>query len=235
MLPRVDTPSYSILLPSTGQEVRIRPYTVKQEKTLLIALESKSFDQILESILTVVDDCVTSENVNVRVLPSFDLEALFIAIRSKSVGEGVQLRLKCESCEAPNDLSLDLNNHRLSSQPVKDNKIEVTPTIGFVTKYPSLVDLKGIITDDKAAIDQIIGIAAKCIDYVYDETQVYKSNETSFEELVAFVESLSSQQFNELKIFVEGIPKITKDVSFVCTGCKHQNNLTLEGLQSFFT
>lgn len=233
MLPKIDVPIYTIKLLSTGQDVRVTPYTVKQEKTLLLALESKDFDQIIEAILAAIQGCVV-DDVDVRTLPSFDVEALFVAIRSKSVGEGVQLKIKCEKCEAFNENAFDLTDFRLSGEVVKDYNVKVTPGVGFVAKYPSLTDMKGILDPSKSAIDQIILIAAKCIDYIYDETQIYKSEETSIEELVNFVEALSGEQFNHLRTFIDGIPKITKDIVFDCKECKHNNQIGLEGLQSFF-
>lgn len=234
MLPKIDSPVYSTKIQSTGESVRVRPYTVKQEKILLIALESKDVDQIIEAILTVIQDCVL-DDINVRKLPSFDVEGLFVAIRARSVGEKVKLRIKCEKCNAPNDTEHDLTDFELSHKPAEEFKVEISPTIGFATRYPSMSDIKGILDEDKSAIEQVIKVAAKCIDYVYDETQIYKSSETTEEEMVSFIESLSGDQFNKLREFVDNVPKITKTIQFNCTGCKEHNRIKLEGLQGFFT
>jgi len=160
MLPKIDTPVYTIKLLSTGESLKVKPYTVKQEKTLLVALESRDVDQIFESILTVIQDCLVDNTIDVRSLASFDVEGLFVAIRSRSVGEGVKLKIKCDQCETMNEHGFDLSEFHISSPPIYDYKVKLSSTIGFVAKYPSLTDMKGIINESKSAVDQLILVAA---------------------------------------------------------------------------
>lgn len=232
-LPVVETPIYYMNLLSNGTQVKYRPFTVKEEKVLMIALESRDIKQIIDAIYQVLEAC-TFNDIKVRDLATFDLESLFINIRAKSVGENLDLAFACEECNHVNKNTHDVTDYYVEGE-VKDNKVTITDSIGFVLKYPSLNDIKDILDFDNPDAGQVIKIASKSIEYIYDEEQIYRSEETDPQELVEFVEQLSSKQFREIENFVRDIPRLKKDVSFVCESCGTNNEIIIEGIQGFFT
>ena len=233
-LPVIDSPTYTMKLLSNGETVQYKPYTVKAEKTLLVALESQDFNQVINAVYSLIDDCVVSD-IKVRELPNFDLEQLFVNIRSKSVGESVDLNMKCESCGESNEGSYDLTDFTLTGEISDNNKIEITPTVGVVLKYPALYQVKEYLETDVPAAEQVFGVAMACVDYIYDDAQIYKASDVSKDDLQSFLESLTTDQFDKIKQFMETTPKLQKTIQFKCKKCGTDNTINVEGLQSFFT
>lgn len=231
-LPQANIANYTMRLKTTGKEISFRPYTVKEEKVLLIALESKDIDQIINAIYNVVDSC-TFNQFDSRALATFELEELFINIRSKSVGEVINLQIKCSECDELNKSTMNLLEYMIN-EPTTDNKINIGQGIGFVLKYPSFGVAK-LVMDEGSNAEKIIKMCAMCIDYIYDENEVYPASEASEEDLLQFVESLTTDQFREVKEFLDTSPKLQNTIKFTCTGCGHMNQEVVEGLQNFFT
>lgn len=232
-LPVIETSVYTMKTLSDGQELKFSPYTVKQEKVLLVALESRDVKQIIEAIYNVLEQCVHTE-IDVRKLPQFEIENIFLNIRSKSVGEAANLALRCEECEHVNITSHDLLSFQFE-KPVVDNKVVINDQMGVMLKYPTINELKDYLGEGEQTATMMIDIIAKSIDYIYDEEQIYQSADATQEELVQFIESMSTTQFKQMTTFVENIPTIKKPISFDCEKCSHHNDIVLEGLQSFFT
>lgn len=231
-LPKADIANYTMTMKTTGRTVEFRPYTVKEEKVLLVALESRDMDQIVSAIYNVVDAC-TYNKINSVDMPTFELEELFVNIRSKSVGEVVNLNIKCSECDTVNSTQFPVLSYTVSGT-TEEKKIEIGNGIGFVLKYPSF-DIAKHVKEDGAAAEKVILMCALCIDYVYDADSVYKAEDTTTEELVEFIESLSKEQFTKISNFLQEIPKIKNKIEFTCSKCSHVNFEEVEGLQNFFT
>lgn len=226
-LPVVKTPTYDLVIPSTGQKVKYRPFLVKEEKILMVAAESEDRKEIMNAMKQIVISCVEDE-IDVNDLATFDLEYIFISLRSKSVGETVDLTVKCEFCDEENKTRLDFADIKVTEQGDASNKVEITDSMGIVMKYPSIDGISKIENADP------IGVIKGCIDYIYDDKQVYKASEADPSELDDFVNSLGYKEMEKVKAFFDSMPKITKDVKFKCNSCKKQNTMTIEGFDNFF-
>lgn len=240
-LPKIDAPIFTTKLISTGKEVKFRPFTVKEEKLFLMAYESEDTKSVNGTINQILRNCIL-DDTKVENLPLFDIEYLFLNLRARSVGEVVKLNYRCnnmvkdgeEEKKCNNRVEIDVN--LLEIHPEKDekhtNKIELTSNLGIVMKYPTM-DLIDV-TQNGDEIDIIIEMILKCIDYIYDEDNIYYAKDTSKEELLEFVESLSTKELEKIKDFFETLPKINKTVQFKCNKCGYTEDITVEGLQSFF-
>lgn len=231
-LPVINVPTYTTTLLSTGQLCTYRPYTVKHEKILLIALESKDLRQIIDAVYNLIDEC--TEGVDPRTLPNFDLESLFVQIRSKSVGEGVELSMKCEECDGPTKCNYNLTDFQVEGEILKDVKVQINDSVGVALRYPSMWRLRKYLSEDVSNADQLLGTAISCIDYIYDDEQIYKADESSDEDLQEFLGSLTTDQFRQITNFIDKSPKLSKSVEFECSSCQHINKVKIEGLESFF-
>lgn len=238
MLPKIDVPIYDLKLLSTDKKIRFRPFTVKEEKLFLMASESQDAESVLNTIKQVVNNCILSD-VNVDSLPVFDLEYLFLNLRARSISEVVTLKYKCnnvieEDKKCNNVVQFDLN--LLDIKPVKEkehtNKIEITDKLGIVMKYPNFEMIEKYKDAKDASV--IVNMIIDCIDYIYDEENMYYSKDTSKEELEEFVDSLQTKELEKLKLFFETMPKVKKKLQFKCNKCNHEEDLDVEGIQSFF-
>ena len=233
-LPRLnENPEYELVIPSTQQSVRFRPFLVKEQKNLLIAYESKDQNQIINSILNCIDSCI-QEETDVSKLSTFDTDYIFTKIRSKSVGEKVTVSGKCKKCEARTDVEIDLEKIELKGE-MKPVKVELTDTIALDMKYPSYKDF---ITNDKIMelnANSIYEMLAICIKSVQTEDENISLEDETQEEIERFISSLTTEQFNRIQEFVNNMPKITLEVNFTCKKCGEKNNHNLEGLQDFFS
>jgi hypothetical protein len=235
-LPKLETPSYNAVIPSTQKRVSFRPYLVKEEKVLLIALESGDNDQILSAMKEIISAC-TSGKFEPNGAPLFDLEYLFLQIRSKSVGEVSRVGIKCEKCEKSTEVDIVLEEAKVMSNgstTIPSNKIKLTDKIGLTMRYPSMDTLLKVEKATKNNVDATIEVLADCIDSIYDEKKIYKASDTPREELVDFIGNLNQAQFLRVNEFLENMPRLEQNVEFDCAHCKHHNQYTLSGLQSFF-
>lgn len=234
-LPVVNAPKYQLTIPSNGQNISYRPYLVKEEKILMIALESKDQAQMIQAVKDVIKACTHDSLDNIETLPMFDIEYLFLKIRSKSVGETSDVRVKCSACEKFNDISVNLEKAEVTGEIKKDYKVSITDTVGVVLKYPSVKSIQKNLHSSKG--DQL-GVAldtvAASIDSIYDENSVFPAENETHESLITFLESLNSEQFKKISKFYEEMPAVRSDASFDCVHCQTHNDVTLEGLQSFF-
>jgi len=241
-LPKIDVPIYNVKLISTGKTIRFRPFSVKEEKIFLMANESDDIQAIVESTKQVLSNCVLDE-INIDTLPVFDIENIFLNIRARSIGEIVNLRYKCnnyikeendETHKCNNVVEIDLNVLEIEPTINEKNisKIEITEKMGFVMKYPSLEMLRNYTSTNE--VDAILDLTVGCIDYIYDEENIYYSKDSTKEELVEFVESLMSKDLEKIKNFFDTMPKMKKDVQFECKKCGHKEVIEIEGIESFF-
>jgi len=234
-LPVVNSSRYSTKLPSTGLDIEFRPYLVKEEKIMMIALESKDNKAILRAMKDVAQACILSD-INIDSVTSFDLEWIFLQLRSKSVGESTQVRLKCKEEECNSQTEVNIKLDEVSLTEIAENKVvELTDTIGVVLKYPTLVDVEGFDEKSLNTVDGGFDLVIKCLETIYDENNAYSVVEESHEEVKDFLDSLSTAQFKKIIDWVSNTPSLVKNVEWNCTGCGKPNELELRGLQSFFT
>ena len=237
-LPKIAVPEYNLTLPSNGKEIKYRPFLVKEEKILLIAMESEDEKQIMEATKSVIKNCVFGE-IEVEKMATIDIEYLFLWLRGKSKGEQIELKYNCPKCETPVPLVFDIEAVKVSKGKDHTNKIQLTDTIGVVLKYPSLgmqVELDKIDNE----VVKIFKSITSCIDYIYDNETMYSTKDHTENDIQEFIDSLNDSQFEKLVSFFDTMPKLKHDVEFKCKNkknkkvCNHEETIVLEGIQSFF-
>ena len=237
-LPMSNTPVYTLKIPSTGKQVKFRPFLVKDEKALLIAQQSEKLEVMIDTLKGVIKSCIMDEEINVDEFATFDLEYVFTQIRAKSVGEKIELLFKCDTCEdekAVTKVSIDLTSLEVVKTPDHTNKIPLFDKVGMTMKYPTaaLIDQlseAGLDTD----INKMFDIVAQCIDTIYDDDEVFYGKDHTRAELLDFLNNLTSDQFAKIQNFFSTMPKLSKPVSYSCPVCGKKHDKVLEGLASFF-
>lgn len=233
-LPKLnEVPNYELVIPSTQETVKFRPYLVKEEKVLMIAMESEDQVQILNAVADTIRSCVEG-NIKIDHLPTFDVEYMFLQIRAKSVGEKIDLKLKCEKCEEPNDINIPVNDITVDV-PKIDDKIQLSDNVTISMKWPAFSSvLDESIVDNQSVTDQTFKLIAKCIDSVMTEDDRIVFKDEPLSEQLGFIESLNTEQFGKIQDFLQNMPQLKQDIDFVCTACQHENKITLQGFNDFF-
>ena len=236
-LPKIATPTYELELPSTGDIVTYRPFLVKEEKVLVIALESEDNKQITNAIKAVLKSCVLTKGIKVEKLPTFDIEYLFLNIRGKSVGEELDVNVICPDDEKTTvQVSIDLDDIQVVKNDEHDNKIKLDNNLMMELKYPSLDQFikNNFEFDEKNAMAQSFELIATCIDKIYTEDEVWASADCTKKELNEFLESMNSSQFKGIETFFETMPKLSHTIEVTNPQTKVKSEVVLEGLASFF-
>jgi hypothetical protein len=227
---------YTTKIPSSGKQVKFRPYLVKEEKVLMMALESEDKKVALDAIANTINACV-DEDVNVYSLPVFDIEYLFTQIRAKSVGESSTVNISCSECKTPNAINIDLSKIKVAV-PKTIKPIKLTDDMTLTLKYPVLAEVTDTMLENEqnnaSQTQQIFDLIAICLDSLETEEEKISFADESKEEVMAFLESFSNKQFEEVRKFVEDLPQMKHDVKFECESCKHENEITLKGTSDFF-
>lgn len=231
-LPQLNVPKYELTVPSTGERVKYRPYLVKEEKILMIALESQDEVQMIEAMKSLISAC-TDNAVNTNKMPMFDLEYIFTKIRTKAVGETTKIKLPCESCEASVEVDVDLDGD-LKVSKGREKKIPLTDDTGLIMKYPSISDYRDAVESKDTEIDKIFKLIARSIDTIYSGDEIFEAGTHSEKELISFIESLNSAQFLIVKDFFDNMPQASIDVNYKCLSCGHEHTMELKGMQNFF-
>lgn len=232
-LPTLDTPKYELRLPVSGKVIQYRPYLVKEEKILLLALESKDEKQILNATREIISSC-TFGKVNPDELPLFELEYIYLKLRTKSVGETVQLNLPCEKDGEEHLVNVNLDEVELIVPPESKNRVvQLTKNIGITLSYPTLGKISEIASDDNKA-ESTFKLIMACTESIYDAEKVYKRDSFNEKELRDFLESFNADQFKKLYDFFSNLPHLEKTIKFKCKKCGHENVIKVTGLQSFF-
>jgi len=236
-LPKIATPTYELELPSTGKTVQYRPFLVKEEKLLVIALESEDTKQITTAIKAVIKACIKTRGVKVEALPTFDIEYLFLNIRGKSVGEDLDVNIICpDDKETEVKVNINLDDIQCKKNPDHTNKIKLDDNLMMEMKYPSLDEFikSNFDLEEKNQMDQSFDLIASCIDKIYNEEEVWASEDCTKKEMSEFLESMNSTQFKEIETFFETMPKLSHTIEVVNPNTKKKNEVVLEGLASFF-
>ncbi len=236
-LPKIATPTYELELPSTGESIKYRPFLVKEEKVLVIALESEDNKQITNAIKAVLKSCILSKGIKVESLPTFDIEYLFLNIRGKSVGEDLEVNIICPDDEVTQvPVTIALDEIEVQKDENHTNKIKVDDSIMMEMKYPSLDQFikNNFDFNDKNAMDQSFELIATCIDKIYTEDEVWAAADCTKKEMKDFLEQMNSSQFKEIESFFDTMPKLSHTISVTNPKTKVKSDVVLEGLASFF-
>ena len=231
-LPVLNAAKYRTIVPSLGKEVEYRPYLVKEEKILMIAMESKDQRQILTALKDVIKACIY-DDIDVDKLAMFDLEALFLKLRGKSVGETTEIKAKCVECDAENNQAINFDDIKMPIMKKGNNRIELTADVGVMLSYPSVSVIEK--QDPKANnVDQAMHMIVSSIDSIYDADDVYSAKDEGRKAVEAFIDSLNSGQFKKLTTYFEDMPAVTYDLKYDCSKCGHKNDIELKGFDNFF-
>tara|TARA_B100000508_G_C11408834_1_gene252215 strand:- start:184 stop:900 length:717 start_codon:yes stop_codon:yes gene_type:complete len=235
-LPKITAPTYELVLPSSGRKVKYRPFLVKEEKLLIIAMESEDTKQITEAVKNVLKNCILTRGIKVEKLSTFDIEYLFLNIRGKSVGEDVEVMITCPDdgvTQVPAVINLDDIKIVTSDEHTRDIKIDDTLSIRM--KYPSMDEfIKNNFDVSDMDIDDTFKLIASCIEQVYSEEESWSASDCTSKELVDFIDQLGSKQFKEVENFFNTMPKLSHTLKVTNPKTKVENEILLEGLQSFF-
>ena len=236
-LPKIATPTYELELPSTGETVQYRPFLVKEEKLLVIALESDDTKQITTAIKTVIKNCVITKGIKVEQLPTFDIEYLFLNIRGKSVGEDIEVNIVCPDDEETQvAVNINLDDINVQKSDNHTDKIKLDESIMMQMKYPSLDQFikNNFEFSDKNVMDQSFELIASCVDKIFTEDEVWTASDCTKKEMTDFLEQMNSSQFKEIETFFETMPKLSHTVKVKNPKTKKESEVVLEGLASFF-
>ena len=237
MLPKIATPTYELELPSTEQTIKFRPFLVKEEKLLVIALESEDTKQITNAIKTVIKNCIETKGIKVETLPTFDIEYLFLNIRAKSVGEEIEVNIICPDDEETS-VSVKINVDEIKIQTNEDhtNKIKLDDTLMMEMKYPSLEQFikNNFDISNNSAIDQSFELVASCVDKIYNEDEVWAAADVTKKELMDFLDQMNTSQFQQIEKFFETMPKLSHTIKVTNPNTEVESEVVLEGLSSFF-
>lgn len=233
-LPKLDTPRYEMKIPSTNKKVTYRPYLVREEKVLMLAMESNDQGQMVRALKDVVNAC-TEGALEVDTLTMFDLEYVFLQLRAKSSGESTEVSVKCTSCQEKNPVTVDLSKVRVDVPKATDKKIKLTDKVGVVMKYPSINDMIDIQNSDDTEVNKLFSVIVKSIDSIYSNDEIFDAAEQSTDELKDFIDSLNTDQFNKIRAFIEEMPAATIAVDFTCKNCGSHNQIDVKGMANFFS
>ena len=231
-LPVINAPTYELTIPSTGQTVQYRPFLVKEEKILLMANEGGEASEIVRAMKQIIGNCIQN-GYNTDNMPLFDVEYIFLKLRSKSVNEFSEVWFRCPECDEVNRVQIDLSGVEISVDDTHSNKVELTNDIGLIMKYPQLdsVNINDLESNDVNAVFEVI---SSCIDSIYQGEEIHDSGDYTKQEISEFINNLTQEQFLKIQQFFDTMPKLSHTVPYKCGKCEYDEPLLLEGLQNFF-
>ena len=238
-LPKIDTPTYELTLPLSKKSIKFRPFLVKEQKNLMMAMEDDNKESIERNIKQVLTNCTLTEDINIEDLPVTDIEYYFINLRARSVGEIVENKYVCtnevdeKQCGNKMEVKINLLDIQVDVNPSMTNDIQITDKIVLKMKYPKFSIIEKL-SKKASAVEVAFDIMIDSIESIYDGEQFYYGHETPREEMMQFLESLSQDQFSKLETFFENLPKINKKVDMKCSKCGFDHTMNLEGLENFF-
>ena len=238
-LPKISTPTYELELPSTGKKIRYRPFLVREEKILIMALESEDTKQISNAIVQILSDCIATKTVKVSELSTFDIEFLFLNVRAKSVGETVEVNVTCpDDGETQVQMEINIDDIKVQKDPNHSNIVKIDDRLSMKLKYPSLeqfVENNFEVNETDSDVNKSLSMITSCIDMVYDEEESWSAADCTKKELEEFVEQMNTKQFKEIENFFVTMPKLSHTIKVKNPNTKIESDIVLEGLASFFT
>lgn len=238
-LPKLDVPSYETELPISKTKIKFRPFLVKEQRNLLMAIEANDSVTIQQSIRDILNNCTLTENVDIDSLPIIDIEYYFVQLRSKSVGEVVESRYRCNNvvndtvCNNIMETEVDLSKIKVQQKEEINPEIQITDKVTIKLKYPQFGMVKDSLKYENAN-DITFNMIANSIEYIYDGEQFYYDKEAQPGEMLEFVESMNQEQFNKVEAFFENLPKLKETINLKCSKCGFDHTIEVEGLENFF-
>ena len=239
-LPKISTPTYELVLPSTGKTIKYRPFLVKEEKILILALESQSTKEITNAIKQVLKDCIVTKGIKVEELPTFDIEYIFLNVRGKSVGESLDLIITCgDDGETQVPVTVFIDQIKVEEDPEHKRDIQLDTDLVLRMKYPSLDQFIKTNFDfsseqSSSSIDRSFDIISSCIDVIFNAEESWSAADSTKKELTDWIETLTPNQFKEIEKFFDTMPRLSHTVKVINPKTKVESDVTLEGLTSFF-
>ena len=241
-LPKINTPTYDLTLPSTGKKIKYRPFLVREEKILIMALETEDMSQITNAVVEILNDCILTKGVSVSKLATFDIEYLFLNVRAKSVGETVEVNITCPD-DGKTSVQTEINIDSIKVKKVRGHKniIKLDDQYSMKLKYPSITEFiesnfeSGQDGGEGSDIDKSLTMITSCIEMIYDNEESWDASDSSQKELEEFIEQLNSKQFKAIEKFFETMPKLSHKVKVTNPTTEVESEVVLEGLASFFT
>jgi hypothetical protein len=241
-LPKIDVPIYEMTLISTDKTIKFRPFLVKEQKLLMMALESNEIKDYLNTVKQIAKNCVLTD-LNIDDLPIFDLESIFLNLRARSINEVVNLQYKCNNivkeesgedkiCGSLEKFEVNLLDIKPIVNDKYDKKIMFSEKMGMIMKYPTFEIISNIKSTTEEEI--VLELLSKCIDYVFDEDSIYYAKDYTEKELQEFIENLQQKDLEKIQLFFDTSPKIKHSLNFNCKKCGYKEDIGIEGLQNFF-
>ena len=238
-LPKISTPTFELELPSNGKKIKYRPFLVREEKILIMALESEDMKQISSAIVQILSDCILTKTVKVQELSTFDIEYLFLNVRAKSVGETVEVNVTCPDDEETTvQMEIDIDTIKVQKNPEHTNIIKLDDNLSMKLKYPSLdqfVENNFEVSENETDVDKSLSMITSCIDIIYDSEDSWSASDCTKKELDEFIEQLNTKQFKEIETFFTTMPKLSHTIAVKNPKTGVESEVVLEGLASFFS
>jgi len=237
-LPKIATPTFELEIPSLKKTIKYRPFLVKEEKILILAMESEDPKQIAEAVKTVISNCILTKGIKVADLATFDIEYMFLNIRGKSVGENIDVLITCpDDNETQVPTSIDIDDIQVTYNEEHSRDIKLDDTLTLRMKYPSMQEFikNNFAQSTNVSVDDTFDMIASCIEQVYSEEESWAASDMTKKELLEFVEQFTSKQFKEIERFFETMPKLSHKVVVKNPNTEVESTVTLEGLASFFS
>ena len=240
-LPKINTPTYELTLPSNKKKIRYRPFLVREEKILVLAMESNDQKQITDAIIQIIGDCLITKNIDVTKLPTFDIEYLFLNVRSKSVGETVDVNITCpDDGKTTVETSINIDDIKVVKNKDHNLIVQLDDKYSMKLKYPTLdqfvennFDFE--MAEPKESVSAAMSMLSTCIDMIYDQEESWDATESTKEELDEFIDQLNTKQFQEVEQFFRTMPKLTHKLKVKNPQTGVESEVVLEGLASFFS
>ena len=232
-LPKLEVPTYELKVSSLRKKIEYRPFLVREEKILLTALEGEQHDTV-RAMKQIIENCLITK-INIDELPLFDLEYIFLQLRSKSVGETSNIQLTCQECDEGNKITIDLSKIELSTpEQTIDPNIMLTDSVGIVLKYPTSDMLRYIDLEENFNFDTTLDVLEHCVDTIFSGDDIFDLQDYTKEERSEFFQNLTQKQFQDIQLYFDNMPKLLHQVEFKCSACESEQSTELEGLQNFF-
>lgn len=239
MLPRISYPIHELKLPSDGRIIKVRPFLVKEEKLLLMAVESKDVNEIINTTKQIINNCIVDGKVNVDTLPFFDIDYLFIALRAKSVGESIEVKFTCNNivndtkCNNVFPANIDISNFGVIVDHSISDVVYIGNNMSIKMKYPNYATMKLLLSNEDA-LTRKINIIVGCIEYIQDKDNIHTSKDLTKEEMIQFVEGLTQNQFKQLEQYVDNLPSFVVLAEETCNKCGFRHKIEYKDFSSFF-
>ena len=237
-LPKINTPTYDLVLPSSNKKIKYRPFLVREEKILIIALESEDMSQITSAVVDILNSCILTKGIKVEKLSTFDIEYLFLNVRGKSVGEQVEVSITCpDDGETTVQQIIDIDSIKVKKNKDHKDIVKLDDNLSIKLKYPSLAEFvqSNFDAESTTDVDTTMHMIISCIDLIYNDEESWKASESTSKELEEFVDQLNTKQFKQIEKFFETMPKLSHTIKVKNPKTDVESEVLLEGLASFFS